>query len=146
MVALMMLAGGSCSARDETGTWKMNEARSQLDWTHPRSITVRIEPHAKGEVFTYERVSGNGQAVTFSVILYLDGRPREWQGSNCSGTLLSRRLNGRTVEIIGDCNNGPHFRFVRTLDPNGHDLFLDQKETQPSHRGLERHLILERQK
>jgi hypothetical protein len=145
LVPLMMLLSGSCSAQEAFGTWNMNPARSTLIWSNPRSITVRIEPHAKGEVFTYERISNIGQAETFSVILYLDGQERDWQGSDCSGTLLSRRLDSRTVEIVWNCDNGGHTRFIRRMDSNAHDLMLDQTTSRPNRRGLERHLVLEKQ-
>ena len=78
--------------------WKMNPARSQLSDSDPRAIVVRIEPHAKGEVFTFEQISRNGRAETLSVMLYLDGKARDWQQRDCSGSLLSRRLDSRTVE------------------------------------------------
>jgi hypothetical protein len=87
----------------------------------------------------------NGQGMTFSVILYLDGQPQEWQDSDCSGTLRSRRLESRTVEIVGECADGRHWRSIRRIDPNGRDLILDQTESGPHTRGLERHLVLEKQ-
>jgi hypothetical protein len=145
LVGWMTLLSGMGSAQDAFGTWKMNPARSKLSWTDPRSITVRIEPHPKGEVFTYERIMLNGQGVTFSVILYLDGQPREWQDSDCSGTLRSQRVDSRTVEIVGTCADGRHWRFIRRIDPNGRDLILDQAESGPGTRGVERHLVLEKQ-
>jgi hypothetical protein len=145
VIPLILLFSGSCSAQDAFGTWRMNPARSRLSWSNPRSITVRIAPHAKGEVFTYERISRIGLTETFSVILYLDGRAREWQGSDCSGTLLSRRLNSRTVEILWNCNDGGHIQFIRKIDPNARDLILDQTSSHPNRRGLERHLVLEKQ-
>jgi len=53
------------------------------------------------------------RASTFSAILYLDGRAREFQDSNCSGTQLSRRVDSRTVEILRECASGVQIRLVR---------------------------------
>ena len=145
MSMLLVLLSTPCWGQGVFGTWKMNPARSQLSWTHPRAITVRIEPHAKGEVFTYERTKGNGQVFTLSVILYLDGKKRDWHYGDCSGTQFSRRLDRQTVEIGSDCENGASVRFIRRLLPNGHDLIMDQKETKPNGRGFERHWVLEKQ-
>jgi hypothetical protein len=38
----------------------------------PKSITIRIEPHAKREVFTLDRIDADGRATTSSTILYFD--------------------------------------------------------------------------
>ncbi len=97
LIPLLMLLGGPCSAQDAYGTWKMNPSRSRLSGSDTGAITVRIEPHAKGEVFTYERTARNGQARMFSVVLYFDGKERSSQSGDCSGTLLSRRLDSHTV-------------------------------------------------
>ncbi len=141
----LILISTPCLAQSVFGTWKMNPARSQFSGTRPRAITVRIEPHAKGEVFTYEWVAQSGQTLLSSVILYLDGKKRDLRDRDCSGTQFSRRVDKQTVEIGSDCENGASVRFIRRLLPNGQDLILDQKETSLGGRGQERHLVLEKQ-
>ena len=144
IVALLILAGGPGSTQDAYGTWKMNPSRSRLTPPDAGAITVRIEPHTKGEVFTYERTQKNGQATTFSVVLYFDGRERSSQ-SGCTGTLLSRRLEGHIAEIVWRCENGNLIRFLRRRT-NADDLILDETERRPNRPALERHLVLERQR
>jgi hypothetical protein len=63
IVPLIMLAAATCWADDAAlGTWKLNAARSTFAGdTQPKSLTVRIEPHAKGEVFTLDRAEANGR-------------------------------------------------------------------------------------
>jgi hypothetical protein len=69
-----------CPVNSAFGTWKMNAARSTfMGSAQPKSLSVRIEPHAKGEVFTLDRVESDGRATTSSSILYLDGAPRDLQ-------------------------------------------------------------------
>ena len=59
------------------GTWQLNPARSTFAGdTQPKILTVRIEPHAKGEVFTLDRTETNGRSTSASVLLYFDGRAR----------------------------------------------------------------------
>ncbi len=61
------------------GSWKMNPGRSTLVAPQPRSLIVRIEPHAKGEVLTLEKIERDGSMTSDSTILYLDGRLRDFQ-------------------------------------------------------------------
>lgn len=52
----------------------MNAARSTFAGGSPfRSLTVRIERHPKGEVFTLYRIETDGRTTSSSTILYLDG-------------------------------------------------------------------------
>ena len=94
IAVLLILIGAACWAGDAFGVWKV------------KSLTVRFEPHAKGEVFTLNKIDGDGRTTTSSTILYLDGKPRDFDDTKCSGTQSSRRLDGRTVEILHKCSNG----------------------------------------
>jgi hypothetical protein len=54
------------------GTWRVNAGRSTfVGDTPPKSLMVRIEPHAKGEVLTLYRVEADGRTTSSSTILYL---------------------------------------------------------------------------
>ena len=77
----------------------MNAARSTFDGdTRPKALTVRIEAHARGEVFTIDRVEADGRVTTSSTILYFDNAARDLEERGCSGTQSSRRVDGRTVQ------------------------------------------------
>src|SRR5712692_8992957 len=110
IVLLLMLLGasGSIWAEDAFGVWKVNPIRSTAPYSD--TVTVRFEPHDKGEVFTMDRVDADGRATTSSTILYFFGRLRDFQDSGCSGTQSSRRVDKRTVEILRDCANGEWIR------------------------------------
>jgi hypothetical protein len=112
---------------------------------YPKSLTVRFEPHAKGEVFTLDRIGGDGRATTSSTILYLDGKPRDFQDVGCSGTQSSRRVDSQTVEILHNGNTGEWIRFVRRLAAQSTELILEITEQQPDGRRFERRLVLEKQ-
>jgi hypothetical protein len=127
------------------GSWKMNPGRSTFPTDPPpRSLTLRIEPHAKGEVFTLDRIDRNGRASSDSTILYFDGKPRDFQDSSCSGTQSSHRVDTRTVEILRKCASGEWTRFVRRL-AHGRELILEITTRQSGGRQLERRLVLEKQ-
>jgi hypothetical protein len=140
LALILLAAAGSACAEDTFGVWKMNPSRSTAPY--PDTVTVRFEPHAKGEVFTLDRVDGQGRGTSSSTILYLDGKAREFQDSGCSGTQSSRRVDSRTVEILRNCSNGQWIRFVRRLAGQARELLLEITEQQPDGRRLERRLLL----
>jgi hypothetical protein len=145
-IPLMILFAASCSAQGALGTWKMDPTRSTfIGDPHPKSFTVRIEPHAKGEVFTIDTIWWDGRATTSSTILYLDGKARDFQELKCSGTQSSRRLDNGTVEILRNCDSGRRIRLVRRLSAQAKELILDISEQPSDGRRFVRHLVLEKQ-
>ena len=111
----------------------------------PKSITIRIEPHAKREVFTLDRIEADGRATTSSTILYFDGQPREFQDLGCSGTQSSRRVDSQSVEILRTCASGGWTRFVRRLAAQPNELVMEVTEQRAGGRRLDRRLVLEKQ-
>ena len=111
-------------------------------------IRNQKDHHAKGEVFTWDKIGGNGRAETFSIILYFDGKQRDFQLTTCSGTASqsSRRLDNEAVEILLTCEKGIHARLVRPAPPNPRELFLNITDELPDGRRFERHLVLEKQR
>src|SRR5579863_4382711 len=144
--ALILLLTVSGWADAAFGTWTMNPARSTVALDpHPKSITIRIESHAKGEVFTLDRIEADGRFTTVSTILYLDGKPRDFRDPGCSGTQSSHRVDSQTVEILYRCANGDWIRFVRRSSGGPNELVLEVTEQQADGRRFERHLVLEKQ-
>src|SRR5215467_12456409 len=95
------------------GTWKVNLARSTFASGSPfKSLTVRIERHPKGEVFTLDRIETDGRTTSSSTILYFDGEPRRFEDFGCSGIQSSRRADDWTVEIVRMCASGGWMRFL----------------------------------
>ena len=142
LLAMLIGAFGTAWAEDAFGVWRVTPIR----WAAPYSdlVAVRFAPHAKGEVFTLDRMDADGHATTSSTILYFDGQPRELQDSGCVGTQSSRRVDRRTVEIVRTCVDGQRIRFVRrSAGPK--DLVLEINAQQPNGRRLERRLILTKQ-
>src|SRR5262249_9216126 len=148
IVALLMLLilPAACRAESAFGIWRMNAARSTFTGDiPPKSFTVQIEPHAKGEVFTSERIEKDGRTTTASTILYLDGTPREFGDLKCTGTQSARRVDTRTVEIMRRCAGGEWTRMVRQLSAQPKDLILDVEEQHADGRRFERRLVFEKQ-
>jgi hypothetical protein len=61
------LVAASCSS--PIGAWKTDAAKSTFAGeTRPKSLTMRIEQHPKGEVFTLDRVETDGRGISSSTI------------------------------------------------------------------------------
>ena len=89
---MLILLAVTSWAGEAFGVWALNPARSTLAGNE-KSVTLRIELHTRREVFTLDTLAAGGRASTFSTILYLDERAREFQDSGRSGTQLSRRVD-----------------------------------------------------
>jgi hypothetical protein len=124
------------------GVWRVNFRRSTNAYNH--TVVVRFEPHRSGEVFTLDLIERDGRSTTSSTILYLDGKARDFEGLDCSGTQLSRRLDSHTVEILRACHSGEWTRIVRYLSADPKELVIEITE-QHANRRSERKLILDRQ-
>jgi hypothetical protein len=140
-----MAVVAACWAGAAYGTWKLNASRSALAGdTQPRSLTIRIEPHAKGEVLTLNRIEADGRAISSSTILYLDGKERDFRDGECSGTQSSRRIDRQTVEILRNCGAGAWTRLVRRTAPNN-QLVWEISEQRADGRRFDRRLVCEKQ-
>jgi hypothetical protein len=141
-----MAIGVACSANAAFGVWQMDAARSTFQGDiQPRSLTLRIEPHAKGEVFTLDRLEEDGRSTSSSTILYFDGAPHGFQDFACSGTQSSRRVDSSTVEILRSCATGGSIRFVRRSVEQRQELILEITEQHSDGSRFGRRLVLRRQ-
>lgn len=140
--AVLIFIGATSWASDAFGVWKLNSALS-TGAGNEKSLTLRIEPHNRGEVLTLDVLAADGRASTSSTILYFDGKAREFQDSACSGTQSSRRLDSRTVEILRECGGGRHFRLIRRVESAG-VLILEVTEQNSDGHQFERRFVLER--
>jgi hypothetical protein len=145
IAALLVLIGAASAAEPESGIWKMNPVRSNFSGdTQPRSFTVRVEPHSKGEVFTLDRVETDGRATSSNTILYFDGVARDFQQGECSGTQSSWRMDSQTVEIFRNCGAGAWTKFVRRAALKT-QLVLEISERRADGRRFDRRLVFEKQ-
>ena len=115
VVGLMLLRVGCCAApnraADAIGIWNVSPMRSMNPYPH--SLTGRFQKHVRGEVFALDRTDAKGWTRTFSTILYIDGKARDYWDGTCSGTQSSRRVDRQTIEILQRCATGESTRFVR---------------------------------
>jgi hypothetical protein len=128
------------------GIWKMNRARSTLTGdAEAKDLTMRFEPHPKGEVFTLDKTGRDGRMTTSSTLLYLDGNRRSFEDRDCSGTQSSRRVDNQTVEILRTCVSGNWTKIVRRPGAQPKELIVEITEQHSEGRRSERRLLLEKQ-
>jgi hypothetical protein len=139
---LLTLLGILSWAGEPFGVWKLNPARSTLV-ENQKCVTIRIEPHVRGEVFTLDTIASDGRASTVSTILYFDGKARDFQDATCTGTQLSRRMGRLTVEILRECANG-HKQLIRRSAIEPGVLILEITEQEMDGRRSERRLVMEK--
>lgn len=146
IILLLALAGqAGLGAGDAVGVWKLSPGRSTFATDrHPRSLTLRIERHSKGELFTVDRTEQDGRSTTDSTVLFLDGKPREYRDPDCNGTQSSQRVDSRTVEITRTCEGGAWMRIVRRVT-TGSELILEVTTKEADGRQVERRLVLEKE-
>jgi len=124
----------------------MNAARSTFTGSAQlKSLSVRIEPHAKGEVLTLDRIESDGRVMSSSTLLYFDGAPRDFEDFECSGTQSSRRLDGETVEILRVCASGEWIWLMRQSAGNSRELIIEITEKRRGGSALEWRVLLEKQ-
>ncbi|MCU1236452.1 MAG: hypothetical protein JWP63_4419 [Candidatus Solibacter sp.] len=139
---LLMLLSATYRAGEAFGVWKLNTARSTRV-ENQKTVTVRIQPHTRGEVFTLDTLAEDGRASTYSTILYFDGKARKFQDSTCSGTQSSRRVDRRTVEIVRECGGG-QVRLIRRAE-KPRVLILEVTEQNSDGHRSELRLVMEKQ-
>jgi hypothetical protein len=140
---LLMLAGAHAWAGEAFGVWKLIPARSTAGGDQ-KSVTIRIEPHTHGEVFTLDTIAADGRAATSSTILYFDGKARV-RDSACSGTQSSKRVDSHTVEILRNCTNGGWVRLMRQTSEARDELMLEITGQGRGGRRIQQKLVLEKQ-
>jgi hypothetical protein len=144
LLGLALLAGNGFG--QAYGTWKMDGLHSTfIGETHPKSLTVRIEKHPKGEVFTLDRVEADGRTTSSSTVLYFDGRPRDFEDFGCSGIQSSRWIDSRTVEVLRICKSGEWSRMTRRSSAQRNELVLETVVHQTDGRRFQSQLVLQRQ-
>jgi hypothetical protein len=146
IILLLALAGGAgLGGGDAVGVWKLSPRRSTFaEDRQPRSLTLRIERHSSGEVFTVERTEQDGRSTSDSAVLFLDGKPRNYEDLDCKGTQSSQRVDSGTIEILRTCQTGGWIRVIRRMT-TGSELLLEVSGRRPDGRQVQMRLVLEKQ-
>jgi uncharacterized ParB-like nuclease family protein len=141
----LALTAGNCLGQ-VYGTWKMDALHSTFTGeTQPKSVTLRIQKHPKGEVVTVDRVDVDGRTTSSSTILYFDGTPRDFEDFQCSGTQSSRRIDSQSIELVRVCKSGERSKMTRRSSAQWNELVLEIVVHQAKDRWFQRRLVFKRQ-
>jgi hypothetical protein len=144
LLGLALLAGRGLG--QVYGTWKMNALHSTFAGeTHPKSVTLRIEKHPKGEALTLDRVEVDGRTTSSSTILYFDGVSRGLQDFGCSGSQSSRRLNSQTIQVHRVCVGAEWTWLLRQTGVQSKELIVEISEKRRDGSNFESRLVLKKQ-
>ena len=91
-----------------------------------------------------DRTEHDGRSSTDSTVLFLDGKPRDYQDSGCTGTQSSVRVDNWTVEILRTCEAGAWMRLIRRMN-KGSELVLEVSRRRSDGRQVEMRLVFEKQ-
>src|SRR5262245_6134653 len=84
------------------GTWKMNPAKSKHNdqYGFPRSLVIRYEAHAAGEIVTIWRVTQDGRSETDSYLLRFDGKDYPHPRRERFDCYRARKLDNGAIDIL----------------------------------------------
>lgn len=143
----LILLTDCCAAQQQFGSWTLNIARSSFGGdSRPKAVALRIEPHPRGEVVTFETTEMDGRAVTNSTLLYLDGNYRRSDEAECQGSESSARLKNGELEIVRNCTSGPSSRLVRRVAPGGKEIVFEILVQRPQGSSFQQMLVFERRR
>jgi hypothetical protein len=115
------------------GVWKMVPSKSRLGRSDPvTAITAQYEARSEAEVWTFHQVRTDGALETTSQTLHFDGK--EYPCGDLSleerpDTVVSRRLDARTVEVSYRKSGRLARRVVRTVSADGKQMTLEVRIT-----------------
>jgi len=100
MVTLCFVAGALCSASDaNTGTWKLNEAKSKFAPDAPKNHTVVYEAAGDEVKVTVDGSSSDGKPTHNEWTGKFDGKDYPVTGDPSSDSRSYRKVDDRTLEL-----------------------------------------------
>lgn len=129
------------------GTWKMNPAKSKHNdqGALPRSLVIRYEAHAEGEMVTIWRVTQDGRSETDSFILRYDGRDYPHPRTQRFDLFSARKLRDGATEVLFKKDGKVVGRQVRRLSGRGKQLTIEHQLVLATGERVERLLVFEKQ-
>ena len=146
-IALIVLLGASCWAQDAFGTWKLNAAKSRFDGPPPKAISVRYEPQAEAEIWTFYQIRADGISETISQTLHFDAKDYPCGDLGLEerpDTVVSRKPDARTAEVFYKKSGRVARRVVRTVSADGRQITVEIRITPEKGPAVERRLVFER--
>ncbi len=99
LVALALSVSAAAADDPQSGTWKMNPAKSKYKpGPAPKSVTVKIEAHADSIKLISEGVDDAGKPTSVEYTAKFDGKDYPITGVPNADTVTVQRIGTRTIE------------------------------------------------
>ena len=99
-VVLILPAGIAAAAGDvQSGTWKMNPAKSKYEGPAPKSATVKIESNGQEIRLDAQGVGANDQATHTQFQAKYDGKDYPATGLPVGDRVSVKRVNANTIQV-----------------------------------------------
>ena len=100
-IVLILPAGIAAAAGDvQSGTWKMNPAKSKFAGPTPKSATLKIECDEKHIKVDAQGVGANDQATRTQFDANFDGKDYPAIGLPVGDRVSVKRVNANTIQVI----------------------------------------------
>jgi hypothetical protein len=99
--AMLVLAAGiaAAAADAQSGTWKMNAAKSKYEGPAPKSATVKIESNGQEIRLDARGVGANDQATHTQFQAKYDGKDYPAEGLPVGDHVSVKRVDANTIQI-----------------------------------------------
>jgi hypothetical protein len=99
LVALALSVSAAAADDPQSGTWKMNPAKSKYKpGPAPKSVTVKIEAHADSIKLISEGIDDAGKPTSVEYTAKFDGKDYPITGVPNADTVTVQRIGTRTIE------------------------------------------------
>ena len=115
----LVLAAGVAAADVQSGTWKMNPAKSKFAGPTPKSATLKIECDEKHIKVDAQGVGANDQATRTQFEANFDGKDYPGTGLPVGDRVSVKRVDAHTIEVIMKQNGQALMKVTSAVSKDG---------------------------
>ena len=150
--AILTLAGvlfagyGLCQSEDaQIGTWKLNEAKSQLNPAAAKNTTVVYTESGDDVKVTVDGVDSQGKPTHSEWTGKFDGKDYPVTGDPNADVRSYKKIDDRTLELMGKKNSSVTVTGRITVSPDGKTRTVDVMTSDPSGKKVSSTAVYEKQ-
>lgn len=151
VVLTAVLAGGSIARTQSSapwiGTWKINLEKSTYSPGPKPSVALilKIEPSAGGINITADGTNPQGQPTHVEIVGTFDGKDNPVKGLATNLTNAVKRIDDRTLEVVGKINDKPEVTSKVTVSADGKAMTITQTGQNAKGQTINNVLLLDKQ-
>jgi hypothetical protein len=139
-------AYGLCRAEDpQIGTWKLNEAKSQLNPAAAKNTTVVYTESGDDVKVTVDGVDSQGKPTHSEWTGKFDGKDYPVSGDPNADMRSYKKIDDRTLELMGKKGSSVTVTGRITVSPDGKTRTVDVMTSDPSGKKVSSTAVYEKQ-